>query len=196
MKPLFEEKFASDLDDGWAWVHEETSAWKIVEGALHLRTLPGSLWGEANNAHNFLLRSMTNFPDGLATCVTVTNYPQIMGEQAGLIWYYDDDNYVKFVKESLEGVEWIVLAREADGQPELVNKTRISSESAELQLVRIDGKIQGQFRISADDDWQVVGACARVKDTAPQVGVFTHGGLTDIERQVEFRDFTILVISR
>ena len=193
MKIRFEETFAGDMDQEWRWVHERPDAWKIGNGKLKLQTLPGTLWGEANNAHNFLLRSTDHIENGFATRVVVTNHPQLMGEQAGLIWYYDDDNYIKLVKESLEGVEWIVLAREQASQPELIDKTPISVKTAELRLVVLDGIVQGQFCISPEDGWQYVGECALVGDTAPWIGLFTHGGPEEIERWVEFKDFSILV---
>lgn len=159
-----------------------------------MQTLPGTLWGEANNAHNFLLRSVDKMPNGLASRVIVTNHPRLMGEQAGLIWYQDDDNYIKLVKESLEGEQWIVLAREESGQPELIAKTRISVESAELQLVLFDGIVRGQFRTSAKEDWRVVGECSLLEAAAPKIGLFTHGSPREIERWVEMRNFTLLNI--
>lgn len=192
MKTLFEENFTMGLDQDWTWVHEDPAAWRITDGILEMRTLPGSLWGDSNNAHNFLLRSVENFEAGLVTRVKVVNAPQLMGEQAGLIWYHDDDNYIKLVKESLEGVEWIVLAREESGQAELINKSRISVESAELQLVLQDGKVLGQYRASPEDDWQNVGECPLVGVAAPNVGLFTHGGPADVERWVALKDFSIL----
>jgi hypothetical protein len=55
MKMLFEENFIGNLDPDWVWVHEQSNAWKLVDGVLYMQTLPGTLWGDANNAHNFLL---------------------------------------------------------------------------------------------------------------------------------------------
>jgi regulation of enolase protein 1 (concanavalin A-like superfamily) len=192
MKVIFEENFGEKLGQGWTWVHEEPAAWKIVDGALHLRTLPGTLWGDANNGHNFLLRLVEDLSNGLTIRVSVTNEPQLMSEQAGLIWYHDDDNYIKLVKESLEGVEWIVMAREEGGQPELVDKTRVAAPSAELQLVLVDGALHGQFRISSENKWQEVGKCALLGEAALKVGLFTHGGPAEIERWAEMRDFSML----
>jgi regulation of enolase protein 1 (concanavalin A-like superfamily) len=194
MKVIFEEKFTSQLKDGWGWEHEEPSAWKVEAGVLYLRTLPGSLWAGSNNAHNFLLRPLDDFSAGVTTRVTVVNYPQEMGEQAGLIWYHDDDNYIKFVKESLEGTEWIVLARESGGQPELVNKVGLIAESAELQMMLTGTTVQGQFRTSPNVEWQIVGECPLVTADAPRVGVFTHGCPADDERWAELKDFAVLVI--
>jgi len=192
MKTRFEDKFAGKLDQAWNWVNEQPGAWKVADGALHLRTLPGTLWGETNNAHNFLLHPLGERTEGVATRVTVRNHPQLIGEQAGLIWYYDDDNYIKLVKESLEGEQWIVLAREEGGQPALVDRTRLSAETAQLQLVLLGAELHGQFRCSPEDDWQEVGLCALVGDAEPRVGVFTHGGPDEIERWAELRDFSIL----
>jgi regulation of enolase protein 1 (concanavalin A-like superfamily) len=104
MKVLFEENFAGKLDPSWIWVHEQPEALKVFDGVLSMQTLPGTLWGEANNAHNFLLRSVEEMPNGLISRVIVTSHPRLVGEQAGLIWYLDDDNYIKLVKESLEGM--------------------------------------------------------------------------------------------
>jgi hypothetical protein len=194
MKQLFEENFMGKLNRKWIWVHEQSAAWKVADGALHLRTLPGTLWGEANNAHNFLLRSVDEMPNGLASKVVVINHPRLMGEQAGLIWYQDDDNYIKLVKECLEGKKWIVLAREQGGQPELIAKTGISAESAELQLVLLDGIVHGQFRISSKEDWQTVGDCPLLEGASPKIGLFTHGGPKDIERWIEMHSFALLTI--
>ena len=194
MKQLFEENFIGQLDHDWIWVHEQSTAWKVAGGVLHLRTLPGTLWGEANNAHNFLLRTVEEMSNGMVSRVTVTSHPRLMGEQAGLIWYLDDDNYIKLVKESLDGSQWIVLAREQDGQPELIDKTRISVESAELQLALLGGVVHGQFRTSPTEDWRTVGECPLLDGANPKIGLFTHGGPQDIERWVELRNFALLNI--
>jgi regulation of enolase protein 1 (concanavalin A-like superfamily) len=156
-----------------------------------MRTLPGSLWGDANNANNFLLRPAPELVDGFVVTIEVTNYPEVMGEQAGLICYYDDDNYIKFVKESLEGEEWIVLAREENCEPKLINKTAISNESAELKLVLSSGKLEGHFRSLGGDTWQVVDCCKLIEKSNPQIGLFTHGCPSEIERWVEFKNFTV-----
>ena len=192
----FEEDFETEMDRDWKWVHEEPGAWKVEEGALHLRALPGTLWGDANNAHNFLLRGVDFSQDGFAIQVTISNQPQLVGEQAGLIWYHDDDNYVKLVKENLEGVEWIVLAREENGQPELIDKTRISMLSAELRLALLDGGIQGHFRKSPEDEWQKVGECALLNSANLRVGLFTHGGPAESERWVRLSQFKMLLLDR
>jgi len=193
MKVLFEENFSGKLDPDWIWVHEQSDAWNVADGVLSMQTLPGTLWGDANDAYNFLLRSLKELPNELISRVAVTSNPRLMGEQAGLIWYLDDDNYIKLVKESLDGKQWIVLAREQDGQPEMINKTQLSVESAELQFVLLDGIVHGQFRASSKDGWRTVGECTLLEAVTPQIGLFTHGGPSEIERWVEMRAFALLI---
>jgi regulation of enolase protein 1 (concanavalin A-like superfamily) len=112
-----------------------------------------------------------------------------MDEQAGLIWYLDDDNYIKLVKESLEGDEWIVLAREQGVQPELISKTRIAVKIAELQLKYLDSIFHGQFHTSPKDDWQVVSDCPLLEAAALKIGLFTHSGPQEIDRWIEMHAF-------
>jgi regulation of enolase protein 1 (concanavalin A-like superfamily) len=189
---IFEETFDGGFAEDWGWLREESTASRVGEGVLHLRSLPGTLWGETNTARNFLLRPAQKLRDGLAAEVTVTNHPELRGEQGGLIWYIDDDNYVKFIKECLEGSVWIVLAREEEAQSVLVNKLPVETESARLRLALVDGKMVGQFRTADDGAWQVVGECAPVEKGDVQLGVYTHGGPADEEHWAELRDFRVL----
>ena len=53
---LFQDAFAGKLGDGWTWVREEKSAWRVLDKGLEVRVLPGNLWGRANNARNVLVR--------------------------------------------------------------------------------------------------------------------------------------------
>ena len=94
-------------------------------------------------------------------------------------------------KESLDGEEWIVLAREENGEPKLINKTAISNESAELKLVLSSGKLEGHFRSMGGDTWQVVDCCKLIEKSNPQIGLFTHGCPSEIERWVVFKNFTV-----
>ena len=91
-------------------------------------------------------------------------------------------------------MQWIVLAREQGGQPELIAKTRIDAETAELQLAYLDGVVQGQICVSSKENWQAVGECPLLEGASPKIGLFTHGGPQDIERWVELRNFALLTI--
>ena len=55
-KVLFEEKFAGKLSDGWTWVREDASGWKVEGGALRIKAQPGKIWYKTKTAKNFLVR--------------------------------------------------------------------------------------------------------------------------------------------
>ena len=189
---IFEEKFEGSFADDWTWLREVPEWSKVGDGVLCLRSMPGTLWGDNNSARNFLLRPAQPQRDGLASEVTVTNHPELQGEQGGMNWYFDDDNYVKFIKENLGGSVWIVLAREEDGQAVLVAKSPCETESARLRLGLVDGQMVGQFRTSDDAEWQVVGTCAPIDKGDVQLGLYTHGGPEDEAHWAELRDYRVL----
>ncbi|MGC9347410.1 MAG: hypothetical protein ACP5JG_04650 [Anaerolineae bacterium] len=190
-KVQFEEEFEQRMDADWKWLREAPEAWRIGEDGLEMRTLPGSLWGESNNARNVLLRPAQPAVPGLSSEVTVHNQPVLQGEQAGLIWYQDDANYIKLVKESLDGAIWIVMAREEGDQPELVDKVAILPETAHLQLSLEDGKMVGRFRTPDDKAWAEVATCDPLPDGPVQLGIFTHGGAANADRWVTLSSFRI-----
>jgi hypothetical protein len=67
-----------------------------------------------NNASNILIRSPGTWTRSLTTQLVISATPRVRGEQAGLIWYIDDDNYIKLVKETTGSVDpapHIVFAR-------------------------------------------------------------------------------------
>ena len=194
-KSLFKAWSTETLDDMWWWLREDPASWLLKEKALLMRTLPGTLWGTNNSATNILLRPEIGIESGLTSQVTVTNQPQIQGEQAGLIWYNDEDNYIKLVKELLNGTVWIVLAREQAEKATLVAKIPMLTESARLRLTLTGQIVNGWARSSDSDSWEKVGECALVNNDRVHLGVFTHGGPAEEERWVSLRQFHIFISS-
>jgi regulation of enolase protein 1 (concanavalin A-like superfamily) len=187
----FEDAFAGSLSDGWHWIREAPEAWRVAEDALHIRALPGTLWGERNDARNILLRAAEPVAEGFANEVTVRNAPQAQGEQGGVIWYVNDGTYIKLIKECLENSVWIVLAREVDDQAALVNKIPWDGDRAHLRLALEEGKVIGRARDPEGGDWQVVGVCEPLPATKVHPGIFTHGGPEDEARWAEFTEFAV-----
>ena len=188
---FFKAWYDETLDAQWWWLREEPSAWSLENKSLHLQTLPGTLWGTTNTAKNILLRPEMPIEPGLTSEVTVTNHPEHQGEQAGLIWYHDEANYIKLVKESLEGSEWIVLGREQDDSPQLIARIPVATGTARLRLSLEEQTLVGWAQPECDGPWEKVGACELVNTDTVCLGVFTHGGEPDAERWVTLRDFII-----
>jgi regulation of enolase protein 1 (concanavalin A-like superfamily) len=187
---LFQDNFAGKLGEGWTWVREQPDAWKVGENGLTMRTLTGTLWGETNTAPNLLLRSAPD--DGeFATEVTVAIRGALDGEQAGLIWYGDDDNYVKLVNE-FKGQPFLLLAREEKGKAKEMGRIPAPDGQVVLRLVSHNGWVRAEARGAGTDAWETIGECAGLPVGESRVGVFTHvlPGLTD--RSASFRNFRLL----
>ena len=187
----FKDTFRGTMDQDWTWLHEAPEAWHVGWRALHIRALPGTLWGDRDDARNILLRPAQPVENGLASEVTIRNIPQIQGEQGGLIWYVDDANYVKLVKECLDGSTWIVLAREEDDKGTLVNRIPYPGDSAHLRLLLSDGKMVGQVQADKGGEWQTVGSCAPSETAEVRLGICVHGGSEDEPRWAELSTFKV-----
>jgi regulation of enolase protein 1 (concanavalin A-like superfamily) len=179
------------LLENWSWVREKSSDWRIVDGELHICTRPGSLMEDSNNAENLLIRPLSETVKGIATRVSCE--PVVPYEQAGLLWYYDDDNYIKLVKELVGDELAVVLVREENVKASVLGKIPLSNstDAIELRLFIADGVITGQFRISADTEWVTVAQCAGYPLQGLHAGLFTHGGMNDTDRWVRFSGFML-----
>jgi len=86
------------LDPAWAWVREDATHWSLVDrpGYLRLRTQGGELGGPWNDVRNILVRDV---PSGDFTVETKLDFsPAQDYQQAGLLIYQDDDNYIKLTR--------------------------------------------------------------------------------------------------
>ena len=188
---VFEDAFNGVMANEWGWLREEPEAWELVEGALRILALPGTLWGPRNDARNVLLRPALPLTDGMNSQVTVSNRPAIQGEQGGLIWFVDEANYVKLVKECLDGSVWIVLAREEADQGTLVSRIPFTGDTARLRLSLSGDTMVGQVQAAPDAEWQTVGMCAKAATAQAQLGICVHGGPADEAHWAELSAFAI-----
>lgn len=92
----------------WTWVREEEDSWRIAEGeGLVLDTLHGGIWNDSMKpAKNILIREwpISWYEEKpLAVEVRVRVSTICWGEQAGLVLYNADDDWVKLVIEGSVG---------------------------------------------------------------------------------------------
>ncbi|MEZ5069451.1 MAG: glycoside hydrolase family 3 C-terminal domain-containing protein [Bacteroidales bacterium] len=85
----------------WSWVRESPDRWSLdpARGTLRIAGEEGEISGEANSARNLLLQS-ANTDWTVQTSLTLSRQPAKVGQQAGLVAYQDDDNFVKLVLQS------------------------------------------------------------------------------------------------
>jgi beta-glucosidase-like glycosyl hydrolase/regulation of enolase protein 1 (concanavalin A-like superfamily) len=85
------------LGSQWSWVREDPSLWSLTEqpGALVLTTGKGDIAQAGNDAPNILLQSANT--DWTVDTKLVCSAVPAMAQNAGLVAYESDDNFVKFV---------------------------------------------------------------------------------------------------
>ena len=192
---LFEDRFDGKLADGWAWVREDKNDWRMKEGAgLQIRATPGNLWEAENTARNLLLRPPPRDAKEFVAEVTVSHAPETFGEQAGLFWYRDDDNYVKLTKEFYDGKVWVVLAAETGGKAQY-KEAPCPAETATLRLTVAEDTVEGQFRPDGAKEWTIVGALPFKAADGTRVGVNAHHAPADSARWATFTRFRIVPVN-
>lgn len=198
---LFEDRFDEKLRDGWSWVRPIESASAIVDGVLRVRPSSGTLWEADNTGSNLLLRPAPADVPSYEVEVTVlpaTGPAKSPGlyEQAGLLWYGDDDNYVKLCAEFYEDRWWVVLASERGGKAEYA-QAKLGAEGDVLKPVRLrltvgaDGRATGAFKALDGAKWDAAGSFEVPKSTTPRVGLLAQTGPDAPDRRVGFDDFLV-----
>jgi regulation of enolase protein 1 (concanavalin A-like superfamily) len=192
-KVLFEEKFTDKLDKNWSWVREEPKAWRLDKGALVLDVLPGSLWMTQHSAKNVLLRPAPLAPkDGFVIEVQLENTPKNQFEHAGLVCYYDDENYVTCNKEFIK-TQRVFLVSEKNGKPTGGPDKEYDKPVIWFRMIVKGEKVKGQYRATEKDEWQTIAeAVLPSSDKKLQVGLLSGYGAEKPERQAKFQHFRIM----
>ena len=194
-KVLFAEQFAGKLDKEWSWVREDPKAWKLQDGVLVIKNLPGYLHAKYNNSQNVLLRALPESGKPIAAEVHVESEPKVQYEHAGIVWYVDDDNYVALFQEELGGKMKLQMVIEKEGKPRFA-VAKHEAKGVWMRLVLADGKITSQYRTTEKDAWKDVGQSELPAKGPGRVGVMLGGAPKDAERYVRFRAFRILELSK
>ena len=191
VKVIFEEHFTGKLGEEWSWVREVARAWRIDEGALVLRTLPGYLHAQYNDSKNILLRNLPKTEHPLAIEVHVESEPKVQFEHAGIVWYVDDDNYVSLFQEIVGSRVELQMVTEKDGKPRFA-VAQHGAKGVWMRLLISAGTIASQYRSSDTESWRDVGQAEIPAKVPARVGVMAGGAPKEAERYVRFRDFRIL----
>lgn len=188
-KTLFEEGFDGKLKPGWEWVREDKDEWRFREDALEVHSQFGRIWG-GNDAKNLLIFRKVK-PKNVAARVSVAHEPKEKWEQAGPLWYVDDDNFVKLISEQIDGKMYVVTAREEKGRGRVVGKVVAPQANMQLRL-KVEGKrVTGQWRLKEGDKWLDSGACDFNAEGDARFGLFTQNGPEKGVRWVRFDNFVI-----
>ncbi len=195
-KVLFTDPFVDKLADGWAWLREDAQAWRLDKGELVIRTAQGGLWLKENGGGNLPLRTPPEIKGGkLAVEVQVEIEPTNAYENAGLIWYYDDDNYLILVKEKIGDHVVAQLVSEAGGNFKAGFHQNFDADKPVWFRMELEGgKLSGYYRASPQDQWLKLGQCDLPTAGQPKIGLTTAYAPKDAEHFTRFSHFRILQI--
>ncbi|QNN21630.1 DUF1349 domain-containing protein [Planctomycetales bacterium ZRK34] len=189
-RDVFVDAFDGKLAGGWRWVHEVEDAWRVDHEGLWIRALPGTLWGRKNDGKNQLLRGAPAGDASVAVTLRMNPSDPPRWEQAGLLWYFSDDDFIKLVKE-LEYGKWnIVMGREQDGRTQVLCVTPIGDGPVRLVLERTGQKIIGRYSVDGGE-WKTAAESTMPNDGAGEVGLKSQRGPKDTEHWNRFNDFEI-----
>jgi len=186
---LFEESFDGKLKSDWQWVRGDESEWRIHENALQMRAQHGRIWG-GNDAKNLLLIRPSKTLR-ISASVRVAHEPKELWEQAGLLWYLNDDNFIKLISEHIKGEMFVVMARELEGRGNVVGKIKVPTPNMQLRLKVGGNGVVGQWRLKDSDEWSEAGVCQFGAEGDKRFGLFSQNGPKDVVRWIRYDDFAI-----
>jgi len=186
----FKADFSKTLDKGWSFVREDKADWRLKDGNLQLLAQPTNIWGKANNkTENFLLRALPG--PKFTVEVTVDFNPRKEYEQAGLMLYVDDDNYVKFDRELFKG-QSCTLVLESKAKPKVVKKIPFREGPLRLRLEIADGKVKAMVKAPDGKEWTAHGETTLPgSNDKVKVGLFALLGDAKAPRWATFSDFVL-----
>lgn len=194
---LFRDDFKGRLADGWTWIRENQSAWRVTERGLEVRIQPGNMWGPANNASNVLVRPLPHPTNAtLEVAVTIENRPTEQYEQADLVWYYDDSHMVKLGQELVDGKLSIVMGREEKDKARTVAIIPIQSPVVHVRFVVKGNSLRGEYRLGDEPAWRVAGECDLPVNGPPKASLQAYQGPKTAEHWARFSHFSIRQIAR
>jgi regulation of enolase protein 1 (concanavalin A-like superfamily) len=186
----------------WEWVREDRDSWRVEDGKLQIKAQRGTLWkADRNDAKNLLVRPWpaAEAGDDSFISVTVRFAPEQGGEQAGVMFYLGDDDYVKLVRESLEGKRWIVMGREEKGDGKQIAKQAVESDEVTLYLARHGDQVEGLYTTPGKTERQAIGNCTLpappAAEGALRFGIFAHGGPPAAAADARWATFSNLTVT-
>ncbi|MCI0746749.1 MAG: hypothetical protein L0Y58_15210 [Verrucomicrobia subdivision 3 bacterium] len=191
---VFRADFSKPLDPSWRWIREDRSGWRLTNGTLEVRLLPGNMWGPANDAKNVLVRPAPAFNHGtLEIVATVENRPTEQYEQADLVWYYADSHMVKIGQELVDGQLSVVMGREEGDKARTISINGIRADKVDLRLVVTTNRIVGHYRPHGAEKWVPAGDCSlpALPGAPAMISLQFYQGPPHVERWARLSRFSI-----
>lgn len=183
---VFQDDFSkSMLNPRWTWVRQDSTHWSLTEhpGYLRITIQHGTLWKGHDDARNLLVQPAPSGDFDLLTCVTIK--PTINWQQAGLLIYQDDDNYLRLISAYDDGRK-VSFVKEVSGSG-LGNNIACNLTATYLKVTKRGNTYTGFY--SADgSSWIEVYRYTDIDFSNLKIGLtaFHSGGWTEIPADFDF----------
>jgi len=191
---VFRADFSKPFDPSWKWIREVPSAWRLTNGALEVRILPGNMWGPPNDAKNVLTAPAPDPSKGrVEVLATVENRPTEQYEQVDLVWYYADSHMVKVGYELVDGKTSVVMGREEGDHTRTISINPVDAHAVTLRFLVASNRLTGFYRPRGAREWQSAGNCSLpvLANTAPKISLQCYQGPTNAEHWARVTEFRI-----
>jgi regulation of enolase protein 1 (concanavalin A-like superfamily) len=146
------------------------------------------MWGKGNKCSNLVV--FQNKYKEVSVGLTFNLLPKFDGEQAGIILFINNDNYIKFVREMVNGKQTIVLAKEINGIPSAELILPCESSSTKLHLKIQNDSITLSWNFKGERAFQSRKVTNWFRNYSEfQIGLLVHGD--NSQNQAEFNSLII-----
>lgn len=176
---------ASQLNvTNWNWIREDNTGYSYTgngtSGALVISSQNGTLQGSANTTKNLMLENMPD--DGnqdFVNMVKLTFSPAQQRQEAGLIVYLDDNNYITVSRAyTSEGIKF-VIGSETGGTYTETTTSDAQSSTVYLKIER-EGETYTGYYSAGGDSWNFIGSIDHSftvsSDKSLKIGLFAQNG--------------------
>lgn len=172
-----EEFSSSTLDGAWSWIRQDSANWSLTArpGYMRINTQGQDLWGASNNTENILLCNAPSSTDWTAKTKLEFN-PTDNYQNAGLIVYQNDDNYVKIsygYDSGLSGGKCVDYCKEIGGSP-ANGKVAVNSSPIYLRIKKTGTSYSLDYS-TTDESWITIQTYTNVSLSSIRIGLFAQG---------------------
>lgn len=164
------------LDTAWSWIREDSANWSLTarSGYLRINTQGQDLWGSGGNTENILLRNPVTGDWTISTRLEFN--PASNYQQAGLIVYQNDDNYLKCVygyDSAVSGGKILEYCKEISATP-TNGKVAITANPVYLKITK-SGTTYTLSYSTDNNNWNQAQQYTSVSFSSLKVGLIAQG---------------------
>ena len=164
------------LNGAWSWVRQDSNNWSLSARSGYMRIIcqSGALAGATNDAKNILLRTPSRSDWSIVTKLDFN--PSSNFQQAGLLIYQDDDNFVRLIRVYGDSNK-IQLAKEISGTMTVSEISNSTSTNLYLKITKSGTTYTGYYSTNGSV-WTQLQSMSGISLSNIKVGLMSCGGST------------------